>query len=75
MHFLHCTMQKLKKGVKSGQLSKKFSPPIFNKNLPNFGGWCINTQKNDFPNIFKKRFLKFKKKYLLRAFQLLEYQI
>ena len=34
--FLHCTMVKLKNGVKRSQLSTIISPPIFNENLPNF---------------------------------------
>ena len=41
--FLHqCTMVKLKNGVKSSQLWKVISPPIFNENLSNFERWCIN---------------------------------
>ena len=32
----HCTMVKLKNGVKSSQLWQIFSPPIVNKNLSNF---------------------------------------
>ena len=40
---LHCTMGKFKKNwVKSSQI---ISPPIFNENLPNFEGWCINIQQ------------------------------
>ena len=58
----HCTMQKLKNGVKSGQLWQIISPPMFNENSPNLEGWCKNIQKIkkiiDFPNIFKKGFLK-----------------
>ena len=58
----HCTMRKLKNGVKSGQLWQIISPPIFNENSPNLEGWCKNIQKIkkiiDFPNIFKKGFLK-----------------
>ena len=41
----HCTMVKLKNGVKRSQLWKIISPPIFNENLPNFERWCINIQK------------------------------
>ena len=58
---LHSTMRKLKNGVKSGQLWQIISPPIFNENSPNLEGWCKNTKKKiiiDFPNIFKKGFLK-----------------
>ena len=39
---LHCTMVKLKNGVKRRQLWQIISPPIFNENLPNFERWCIN---------------------------------
>ena len=57
-----CTMRKLKNGVKSGQLWQIISPPIFNENSPNLEGWCKNIQKIkkiiDFPNIFKRGFLK-----------------
>ena len=59
---IHCTMEKLKNGVKSGELWQIISPPIFNENSPNLEGWCKNIQKIkkiiDFPNIFKKGFLK-----------------
>ena len=56
----HCTMQKLKNGVLSGQLCQIISPPIFNENSPHLEGWCKNIKKKmiDFPNIFKNGFFK-----------------
>ena len=42
----HCTMRKLKNGVKSGQLCQIISPPIFNEISPNLEGWCKNIKKN-----------------------------
>ena len=51
----HCTMCKLWKQIKKWSTLKKKIPPIFNENLPNFEGWCINIQKIqkiiDFSNI------------------------
>ena len=43
--FTHCTMVKLKNGIKSSQLWTIISPPIFNGNLSNFERWWINIQK------------------------------
>ena len=43
--YKHCTMVKLRKGVKSGQLWQIIPPTIFNENLPNFESWCINIKK------------------------------
>ena len=59
-------MVKLKNGVKSSQLWKIISPPIVNKNLPNFGDNVYYTSKNlkkifYLPNIMKTIFLKRKK--------------
>ena len=39
-----CTMQKLKNWVQSGPLWQIDSPPIFNKNYPNFQWSCNNIQ-------------------------------
>ena len=43
--YTHCTMVKLKNGIKSSQLWTIISPPIFNGNLSNFERWCINIRK------------------------------
>ena len=51
-------MEKLKNGVKSGQLWQIISPPILNENSPNLEGWCKNIQKIKKNNWFPKYLLK-----------------